>query len=482
MVRQEKVAHLIERGLHPYAIETSRSASCGETVLAFDAWLKERKLVTLAGRLLTIRVHGGMIFADMMDESGKMQIAFKEDQIGEELFQNFRDLMDPGDIVEAAGTLFLTKRGEKTMQVSSWKPLAKALLPLPEKWHGLQDVELRSRERELDLISHAEVRERFRVRSRLLASLRRFLDKQNFMEVETPMLQPIPGGANARPFVTHHHALDMDLYLRVAPELYLKRLIVGGYERVFEIGRCFRNEGIDYAHNPEFTQLELYWAYVSKEPFVTFMENMVSTMVMEATEKKMTSPWPRVTFRDAVLSACLIDIDSMRTEEDVREATRRQGLEIDFSHCVGMAEYMDELFKKTARPLLVEPTWVFDYPVELKPLANKSPDDPTKSASVQLVANGAEIINAFYFELNDPIEQRQRLMKQQTLRDQGSNEAQSFDEDFLRSLEHGMPPTSGMGMGIDRLAALVTGVHSLKEVILFPTLRPKSYAEPEIHP
>ncbi len=322
------------------------------------------------------------------------------------------------------------------------------------------------------------------MRSRLISSMRRFLDARGFLEVETPVLQNIAGGASARPFMTHHHALDIDLYLRVAPELYLKRLVVGGFEKVYEVARCFRNEGIDYAHNPEFTQMELYWAYAGKERFIAFMEEMVITMIQESLgtlrithesgELDFTSPWPRLTFRDAVKKACGIDIDKLQSEEDVHRAATQKGLSVDFSGCIGTGACKDELFKKTARAAFIQPVWVLDYPVELKPLANRSAEDPQKSSVVQLVANGAEIINAFYYELNNPLEQRERLEEQQALREQGSEDAQSLDEDFLRALEHGMPPTSGMGIGIDRLAALVTGCHSLKEVILFPTLRPRN--------
>lgn len=483
-VRRGKVALLKTRGFDPYPKETQRDARCGDAVAFFDAWSAEGRRITLAGRVQTIRLHGGMMFADLADESGKIQIALKEDEIGVESFATFRDLMDPADFAEVGGTLFQTKRGEKTLRVSVWRPLAKALLPLPEKWHGLQDVEARYRERELDLLSNPEVRERFRVRSRIVSSMRRFLEARDFMEVETPVLQTLPGGANARPFITHHHALDMDLYLRIAPELYLKRLVVGGFEKVYEIARCFRNEGMDYAHNPEFTQIELYWAYAGKERFIAFMEEMIVTIIRdalgtlhvphEAGEVDFSSPWPRVTFRHAIMDACGIDVDTFADADAVMAAAQAKGLAIDFSRCVGVGEYKDELYKKTARAAFTQPIWVLDYPVELKPLSNRNPEDPTKSATAQLVVHGAEIVNAYYYELHDPIEQRERLLAQQDLREQGSEDAQHLDEDFLRALEHGMPPTSGMGMGIDRLAALVTGSHNLKEVILFPILRPKA--------
>ncbi len=488
-VRLEKLAALRETGIEPYATDPRRTALIQEAQASFEAWMTEAKELTFAGRIRTIRVHGGMMFADLEDESGKMQLAFKVDEIGEELFNRFRDRMDPGDIVEATGVLFLTKRGERSLGVKGWRPLAKALLPLPEKWHGLQDVETRSRERELDLLSNPEVKRRFLVRSKMVAAMRAFLDARAFIEVETPMLHPIAGGANAKPFVTHHNALDADFFLRIAPELYLKRLVVGGFEKVFEIARCFRNEGIDYAHNPEFTQIELYWAYADKDAFLGFLEEMMVHMIREATggleviqEEKTLHfqlPWPKVTFRDAIHTACGIDIDALATPSEVVAAATRVGLKIDFSRCIGLGEHLDELYKKTARPAMRRPTWVLDYPIELKPLANRKPGDPTKAAVAQLVVEGAEVVNAYYHELHDPLDQRERFEQQQSLREQGSEEAQAMDEGFLRALEHGMPPTCGMGMGIDRLAALVTGSPNLKEVILFPTLRPEGATSEE---
>jgi lysyl-tRNA synthetase, class II len=482
-IRLAKLAELRKRGIDPYPKTSKRTATCGQAVHAFDAWSTSEQVITLAGRIMTTRVHGAMIFADLQDESGKMQIALKEDHIGTETFGNFRDLVDPADIVEVTGVLFTTKRGEKTLQVSGWRMLTKALLPLPEKWHGLQDVERRYRERELDLLSNPDVRHRFLVRSKMISALRHFLDEKGYLEVETPMLQAIPGGASARPFVTHHNALDIDLYLRIAPELYLKRLLVGGFEKIYEIGRCFRNEGIDYAHNPEFTMLELYWAYGTKDEFVTLLESMIVHMMSAsvsdlqvASEEgaiDFTPPWPRTTFREAIMKVCGIDIDTHPTKELLAAAIQEKRLSVDLSECVGMGECYDQLFKKTARPRFEQPTWVFDYPIELKPLTNSHPVDPSKSACAQLVIRGAEVVNAYYHELHDPVEQRERLMDQQKLRDEGSEEAQWLDEGFLRALEHGMPPTCGMGMGIDRLAALVTNAPNLKEIILFPTLRPE---------
>ncbi len=482
-VRLDKAGKLRAEGREPYAVQVQRDATVAEVLGQFEAWSEAKKEVTLAGRLTTTRLHGAMIFADLNDESGKLQLLLKQEVVGDEAFLQFQNLVDPADIIEATGTLFTTKRGEKTLEVTAWRMLSKALLPLPEKFHGLQDIETRYRERELDLLSNPEVRERFIIRSKLVSAMRGFLDGQTFLEVETPMLHPIPGGANARPFVTHHNALDVDFFLRVAPELYLKRLVVGGFERVYEVARCFRNEGIDYAHNPEFTQIELYWAFVQKEAFITFMEDLFRHMMQEALGTlrvehesgalDFTGPWSRQTFREAVLEHSGIDIDGVRDIAALQAAAKKKKLPVDFSKCVGLGEHYDELYKKTARAKLTGPVWISEYPIEMKPLANRLPSDPTKSATAQLVVHGAEVINAYYHELHDPVDQRQRFVEQQALAEQGSEEAQRMDEAFLRALEHGMPPTSGMGMGIDRLTAILTGAHSLKEVILFPTLRPE---------
>lgn len=482
-VRLEKLNELRKAGMKPYAADPERDASCGEAVGMFDAWSKEGRVLTLDGRVMTIRVHGGVMFADVQDETGKIQFVFKEETLGED-FARFRDFIDPADFIEAKGTLFVTKRGEKSLGVKTWRILSKALLPLPEKWHGLSDVETRYRQRELDLIANPEVRERFVLRSKLISAMRNFLDRRGFLEVETPILQPIPGGANARPFITHHNALDIDLYLRIATELYLKRLVVGGFEKVYEIGRCFRNEGIDPMHNPEFTMLEAYWAYAKKEEFVSFMEEMLREVIESAfgaTKIKreegdfdFSGPWERITFRDAILKTTAIDIDTLKNEKDVIDAVKKAKVKVDLKNKVGLGEYLDEIYKKTTRPKLKGPIWVFDYPVQMKPLAARVPDDETKSASVQLLIEGTEVINAYYYELIDPQDQLGRFEEQQALAEKGSEDAQRMDTEFIESLEHGMPPTSGLGIGLDRLIAILTGSPSLKEVILFPTLRPKA--------
>lgn len=482
-VRQGRLHSLKKLGIDPYPAVTERTHSVRDVLGAFEELTTSQNQVVIAGRAKAIRNIGALTFVRVEDGTGLMQVVIRRDDLGD-AYKVFSDHGDVGDFFEFKGTAFVTKTGEHSVLVSAWRFLAKALQPLPEKWHGLQDVETRYRHRELDLISNPDIRQRFVVRSKLVSAFRRLLDEQEFLEVETPMLQVIPGGANARPFVTHHNALGTDLYLRIAPELYLKRLIIGGFERVYEIGRCFRNEGIDFSHNPEFTMLELYWAYTSKEAFVQFMEQLLTqaiqasvgalTVTVNEQELDLTGPWPRLTFREAIQQETDIDIAQLSTPEQVEAAAKDKGLKIDFRKCVGLGECLDELWKKSARPKIVQPTWIFDYPVELKPLAKQSPDDVRASASTQLVIQGAEIVNAYYHELNDPLEQRRRFLEQQGLREQGSEEAQWLDEDFLDAMEHGMPPTSGFGIGIDRLAALITGSHNLKEIILFPTLKPEA--------
>ncbi len=483
-VRIQKLKDLEALGIPGYPSgDIARSHTICGVLTDFENLQATETPVQVVGRIISLRWHGGSAFADLADESGRMQLHLRKDKIGEEFYAQLKQLLDHADFISVSGTAIVTKVGERTIEVATLQLLSKALRPLPEKWHGLSDIETRYRQRELDLLANPEVKARFVTRSKMISALRQFLNDRDFMEVETPMLQPIPGGANARPFITHHNALDIDLYLRIAPELYLKRLVVGGFEKVYEIGRCFRNEGIDYAHNPEFTMFEMYWAYVNKNEFVGFLEELMRSVIQTATgsttlpygegEIDFGGAWARTTFRDSIIQNCGIDIDTLLTPAAVVAAARAQNIPADFSSCIGLGEHYDELFKRTARAATIAPTWIFDYPLELKPLAKALTSDPTKSASVQLVMHGAEIVNAYYHELNDPLDQRARFMAQQDLRDAGSQEAQWMDEDFLRALEQGMPPTSGVGIGIDRLCAFITNSPNLKEVILFPTLRPQ---------
>ncbi len=485
VVRRERLTSITTGGIDAYPAGSNRSHTIAEALHAFDELLASQSAITICGRIIAMRHIGALSFLRILDASGTMQAVLRKDDLGEQ-YTFFVDHLDVGDIVEIPGAAYVTKTGEKSVLAQSIVLLAKALQPLPEKWNGLQDVEIRYRHRELDLISNPEVRDRLVMRSKFIASMRRFLDDSGYLEVETPILQSIPGGASARPFTTHHNALDADFYLRIATELSLKRLVVGGMEKVYEIGRCFRNEGIDYSHNPEFTMLELYCAYAKKEEFITFNEEILrhalrgatgSTIaVIDGTSVDFGTSFPRITFRESIMNACGIDIDTLHTESDVESAARAKKLAIDFTGCIGVGEYLDALYKKTGRAAITMPTWVFDYPVELKPLARQNPEDPSKSACAQLVILGAEIVNMYYYELNNPIDQRVRFEAQEALREQGSEEAQYLDEDFLSALEHGMPPTSGVGIGIDRLIAFLTGAPNLKEVIAFPTLKPEQKA------
>ena len=481
-VRKDRLAAMREQGIEPFPTDPKRTKMIADVLLRFDELAQSGEESVVAGRVITSRQIGALSFVRLRDDSGEMQMVLRADELKDE-YEKMTALLDVGDFLEVRGVAYVTRTGEKSVLAHGVRHLAKTIRPLPEKWHGLQDVEVRYRQRELDLIANPEVKNRFIVRSKLVSALRRFLDEHGFLEVETPIMQAIPGGASAKPFITHHNALDVDFYLRIAPELYLKRLMVGGFEKVYEIGRCFRNEGIDYSHNPEFTMMEMYWAYAEKDAYIAFLEDMLRYAIraargngkveLEGQVVDFDAPWPKTTFCDAIKSACGIDVSSMTSADEVKAAAREKGLKIDFEGEVGLGAHLDALYKATARAEMVGPVWVFDYPLDLKPLARQHPDDPSKSASAQLVIMGAEIVNAYYHELNDAQDQRARFEAQQELREQGSEEAQWMDEDFVRALEVGMPPASGMGVGIDRLVAMITESPNLKEVILFPTLRPK---------
>ncbi len=433
----------------------------------------------VAGRIMGLRHHGKATFCDLVDFSGKIQLLASMDGLGEERYASF-EVLDVGDWLGAEGTIFRSKRGELTVRPSSYELLAKSLRPLPEKWHGLRDVETRYRQRYVDLIVNPEVREALITRTRAIKALRCFLDERGFIEVETPMLQPIPGGATARPFVTHHNALDMELYLRVAPELYLKRLIVGGLEKVYEINRSFRNEGISIKHNPEFTMLEFYWAFVDYLDLAGFLEEMVATVVREVKGDTkleyqgrpldLNPPWRRVTMLEAVAEATGQAISFERSMPDLRELASRH--EVPTEATWGKGKVITELFEKLVEPTLFEPTLVMDYPKEVSPLARIHRSNPELTERFELIVANRELANAFS-ELIDPIDQRERFARQAELRQQGDEEAQFVDRDYLRALEIGMPPTGGLGLGVDRLVMLLTDTPSIRDVILFPHLRPE---------
>jgi len=490
--RRAKLQRLRAAGYDPYPARYQRTHTTQEAAQLLqqieekEPALSETKgaaaepqaQVSLAGRVTAMRVMGKRTFVDLRDGSGKIQADLRRDVLGDEGYQAFVDVVDIGDFLGVSGTLFRTRSGEITVAARHYSLLAKALRPLPEKWHGVQDVEVRYRQRYLDLIANAPVRDIFRLRSRVVAAVRRFLDERGFLEVETPILQPSAGGAAARPFVTHHHALDRDLYLRIATELHLKRLIIGGFDRVYEIGPVFRNEGVSTKHNPEYTLLECYQAYADYNDIMKLVEEMVAYVAQETlgslkvacgdTELDLTPPWRRLTLRQAIQERTDIDFEAYPDADSLRQALAP--LNVTVSAAAGRGKLIDELLSTFVEPQLIQPTFLLDYPLELSPLAKRKPDNPNLVERFEGFLAGREIANAFS-ELNDPQEQRERFLEQARLRAAGDEEAETVDEDFLVALEHGMPPTGGLGLGIDRLVMALSSQQSIREVILFPQLR-----------
>lgn len=487
-VRRQKLNDLRAAGVDPY-----RPTSYDRTHLTADARRAFEALegggpaqggapasldgVRLAGRLMALRLHGKAAFADLQDGAGRIQLHVKVDVLGEESYERFTTL-DLGDFVGVSGSVFRTRRGEITLAVEDFTLLCKSLRPLPEKWHGLTDVELRYRQRYVDLIVNPQVKQVFETRSRVVQAIRRFLTDQGFLEVETPILQPIPGGANARPFITYHNALDMNLYLRIAEELHLKRLIVGGFEKVFELGRVFRNEGISIKHNPEYTLLEVYQAYVDYQEIMRLTEQMFASVTREVlgTTKvtfqgkvlDLTPPWPRLSMLDAIQQRTGVDFRGIRDDASAAEAAKRLGLEPD--KLSNRGKLIQEIFEAFVEPTLIQPVFITDHPVEVSPLAKRKADDPTLTERFEAYINCWEMANAFS-ELNDPLDQRERFLTQVKARQAGDEEAQFLDEDFLQALEVGMPPTGGLGVGVDRLVMVLTDSPSIRDVLLFPHLR-----------
>jgi len=439
---------------------------------------KSRINVALAGRLVGFRSFGKAAFAHLQDSSGKIQVFFQKNALGDD-FKLVKKL-NVGDIIGLNGTLFRTRTGELTVNISSYRLLTKSVRPLPEKWHGLTDVETRYRQRYTDLIMNPEVRETFRTRSEVIRSVRTFLEEKGFMEVETPMMQSIPGGATAKPFKTHHNALGIDLFLRIAPELYLKRLLVGGFERVYELNRNFRNEGISTRHNPEFTMVEFYMAYADYNGMMALVEELIAAVVKnikgtlkikhEGTEIDFTPPWPRMPMVDALLQAGVPEA-AITDKGEAAKWAKTRGINLDEIPSLGKA--LDELFSELIEPSLMQPTFVIDHPVELSPLAKRKKDAPHLVERFELFVGAREIANAFS-ELNDPFDQKERFKAQGADRERGDDEAHLMDEDFLRALEYGMPPAAGAGIGIDRLVMLLTDSPSIRDVIFFPQLKPES--------
>ncbi len=484
-LRQEKLETLRARGIEPFGARypvthwarplAERLAGAGEDDFkAFGA-------VSVAGRIVAMRHHGKTCFAHLMDQTGRIQLYARADQLGDD-YALFTDL-DLGDFVGVTGEMFRTRTGELTVAVKSFTFLGKSLRPLPEKWHGLKDVETRYRQRYIDLVVNPETREIFLLRSRLVKALRRFLDARGFLEVETPMMQPIPGGAIARPFKTHHNALDMDLYLRIAPELYLKRLVVGGLERVYEINRNFRNEGVSTQHNPEFTMLEFYQAYadytdlmqLTEELFGELAQSLLGTLVLTWSEHTidLTPPWRRLPFFQGLSEALGTEIAPATDVAAVARAAAARG--ITAKDATVAWPLWKDVFEELVEPALVQPTFVTDFPIELSPLAKKKRDNPLLVDRFELFVGRRELANA-YSELTDPIDQLARFREQAALQARGDDEAHWLDEDYVRALEYGMPPAAGEGIGIDRLVMLFANQPSIREVILFPHLRPESGA------
>ena len=475
-IRREKLAELQQAGKDPYQIiRYEKTHQSSDIVNNYDAL--EGKTVKIAGRVISRRIMGKAAFAHIMDDFGTIQSYLSINELGDD-YTSFKT-WDIGDIIGIEGFVFKTKTGEISVHAQSIKLLSKSLIPLPEKFHGLKDNDLRYRQRYLDIIVNPEVKRTFVLRSKIISAIREFFDKEGFLEVETPMLHTVAGGAEARPFITHHNALDINLYARIALELYLKRLIVGGFEKVYEMGRVFRNEGMDTKHNPEFTLLEMYQAYTDLSGMMDITERMVEYVALKVLgttkvnyqghEIELKAPWERLTMSDAIKKYTGLDF-AVLDEKQAREELEKRGVTLD-KKVKTKGQLLFEAFDQLTEEHLIGPTFITDYPIEVSPLAKKKPDDPLFTQRFEAFILGCEYANAFS-ELNDPIDQRERFMAQAQARKEGDEEAQMMDDDFVKALEYGMPPTGGMGMGIDRLVMLLTDSSSIRDVILFPTMKP----------
>jgi lysyl-tRNA synthetase class 2 len=475
--RRQKMVQLKEKGIEPFGSKFVPSHYSAEVVEQFD--VLGNKEVSLTGRLTGIRIHGKATFADLQDYKGRIQVYFRLDQLGEEKY-SLIDLFDIGDIIAVEGPVFKTKKGEITVAVHDYRFLTKSLRPLPEKWHGLKDVELRYRQRYVDLIVNEKVRQTFIDRSRIIQTMRDVLNEWGFLEMETPIMQPIAGGALARPFITYHNALDIKLYLRIATELHLKRLLVGGLDKVYEIGRIFRNEGISPFHNPEFTSVEIYQNYADYEDMMYITENLIYQCAMRVFGKSeatfqgetfdLTPPWPRETMINIVRKYAGVDFDKINDDAGAREAASEAGLELEGESSWG--EILNLFFETYCEEQLRQPIFILEYPIDVSPLSKKMKSDPRLTYRFEGFIAGKEVANAFT-ELNDPIDQRERFERQLARREAGDEEAHMMDEDFVTALEYGMPPAGGLGIGIDRVVMILTDSPSIRDVILFPTLKPR---------
>lgn len=476
-VRREKLAELRENGKDPFQITTYHVDAYAKDINdKFDEY--EGKMVSIAGRIMSKRGMGKAGFIDVADHSGRVQSYVRKDHVGDEAYADFKKY-DIGDIIGIKGEVFRTQKGQISVKAEEILLLSKSLRPLPEKWHGLKDQDTRYRQRYVDLIVNPEVKETFIKRSRIITEIRKFLDGLNFVEVETPVLHTVAGGASARPFITHHNAQNMEMYMRIALELHLKRLIVGGFDRVYELGRVFRNEGMDTRHNPEFTLLELYQAYTDYHGMMDITENMIRTVAQNVLGMTtiqygehtldLGKPFERITMADSVKKYSGVDFSEIKTVEDARAVAKEHHIEYEERHLVG--DILNLFFDEYVEHNLIQPTFVTDYPVEISPLAKRSPKDPSITERFELFIVGREHANAFS-ELNDPIDQKERFEHQVELKKQGDDEAADMDEDYINALEYGMPPTGGLGIGIDRLVMLLTNTEAIRDVLLFPTMKP----------
>ncbi|OGL46032.1 MAG: lysine--tRNA ligase [Candidatus Schekmanbacteria bacterium RBG_16_38_11] len=481
--RKNKIEELKSLGLNPYPNDFKPTHSVEDIKKVYGEKGNEEleglaDEVKVAGRMITVRLMGKTTFAHIQDFSGKMQVMLRENDLGESNYGVFKKLFDIGDFIGVRGKLFRTKTGELTIWVKEFKLLTKSLRPLPEKWHGLKDIEIRYRQRYVDLIVNPDVKKVFEARSRVIRALREFMDNEKFLEVETPMMQPIPGGAEAKPFKTFHNALGMELYLRIAPELYLKRLVVGGLERVYEINRNFRNEGISTQHNPEFTMMEFYMAYETYHNLMEFTERLITFVAQKVFDSlnfkfgdndiDFTPPWERIGLISSIEKYAGISHKELETRKETIEAAKRLGIKFDEKSSRG--KIILKIFETLVEPQFIKPTFVYDFPIDVSPLSRRKEEDQDFVERFELYIGGLEIANAFS-ELNDPQDQKERFLKQVAEREEGDQEAHMMDEDYIRALEHGMPPTAGEGIGIDRLAMLLTNSSSIRDVILFPQMR-----------
>ena len=479
-LRREKLVKLQEEGKNPFDVyKVERTHSSQQVKDNFEEL--EGKEVTVAGRIMSKRGQGKVVFSDIYDRDGKIQLFIKIDEVGEEALKQYKT-NDLGDWVAATGEVFKTKTGEVSVKVKTVELICKSLKPLPEKWHGLKDQDLRYRQREVDIITNPEVKDTFIKRSQIISGIRAFLDSRGFLEVETPMLATIAGGASARPFITHHNTLDLDMFLRIAPELYLKRCIVAGFEKVYELGRTFRNEGMSVRHNPEFTMIELYQAFADYNDMMELTENMVAEVckkvngttkvTYQGTEIDFMPPWRRITMVDAVKEYAGVDFNEFKSDADAQAVAKEKHLEFPKPlNTVTKGEVLNALYEEFCEQHMIQPTFIIDYPVEISPLTKKKRGNEMFTERFEGFVFGRELCNA-YSELNDPIVQRERFAQQEKERELGDDEAYMIDEEFMGALETGMPPTGGLGIGIDRLIMFLTDSASIRDVILFPTMKP----------